>query len=202
MNPMMIVNPMAGMYGQMPMQQHYPYQQSYMQPQYQQQPQPQQQQQAAAATGEYDPNVYAQWFVPVPPTAQPRTSHDAAGTTITSRIMASPPVPSTHLLAAPLPRRLPLQQTPVQLLPLPRSPLPMFPLLPVPLQSKRCQMRSRRPRSWIEAPWIASSPSMVPSSLWIFADPAATVAADAAKVLSFYYAQESEERMLWLMSSV
>ena len=66
MNPMMIVNPMAGMYGQMPMQQQYPYQQSYMQqPQYQQQ-QPQQQQQAAApaaATGEYDPNVYAQWFV-------------------------------------------------------------------------------------------------------------------------------------------
>jgi hypothetical protein len=66
MNPMMIVNPMAGMYGQMPMQQQYPYQQSYMQqPQYQQ-PQPQQQQAAApaAATGEYDPNVYAQWFLP------------------------------------------------------------------------------------------------------------------------------------------
>ena len=63
---MMIVNPMAGMYGQMPMQQQYPYQQSYMQqPQYQQQ-QTQQQQAAApaAATGEYDPNVYAQWFVP------------------------------------------------------------------------------------------------------------------------------------------
>jgi hypothetical protein len=65
MNPMMIVNPMAGMYGQMPMQQQYPYQQSYMQqPQYQQQQQQQQQQQAsapAAATAEYDPNVYAQW---------------------------------------------------------------------------------------------------------------------------------------------
>jgi hypothetical protein len=73
MNPMMIVNPMAGMYGQMPMQQQqYPYQQSYMQqPQYQQQQQPQQQQQQASstssATGEYDPNVYAQWFIPPAP---------------------------------------------------------------------------------------------------------------------------------------
>jgi hypothetical protein len=177
MNPMMIVNPMAGMYGQMPLQQQYPYQQSYMQPQYQQQQQQQQASAPAAATGDYDPNVYAQWFISPPPSfpclspipslplcflcfnMSCHISHFTAGTTITLRTTVSHLGQSTRLLEAQLRPLLPPPQTQqlllllLQMMSMPLSQLaPSRPSLQPTLRLRLQQRHSASRCSWIEAP--------------------------------------------------